>query len=125
MAGTVTVGRRMTLRRLMPARGYRPAHLTRQFMAKCPGLWWEMGADLPAPSPRLARYAADDATRCLCHAVHLDPFLRDYVLRCSRPAYAAASRRLPRRPATGPYGHAGWHGQCVRPSPGSADHDRH
>lgn len=28
----------------------------------------------------MARYAHDDATRCLSHAVHLDPFVRDYVL---------------------------------------------
>lgn len=39
-----------------------------------------MGADLPTGFPRLARYAPDDATRCLCQAVHLNPFLRDYVL---------------------------------------------
>ena len=35
---------------------------------------------MPRAFPRLARYTRDDATRCLCHAVHLDPFLRDYVL---------------------------------------------
>lgn len=39
-----------------------------------------MGAGLPTAPLRLARYARDDATRCLCHAVHRDPFLRDYVL---------------------------------------------
>ena len=39
-----------------------------------------MAADLSAVFPRLARYSQDDATRCLCHAVHLDRFLRDYVL---------------------------------------------
>jgi CHAT domain len=37
-------------------------------------------ADVAAYSPRLERYSQADATRCLCHAVHIDQDLRDYVL---------------------------------------------
>ena len=39
-----------------------------------------MAADVSAVYPRLRPYAHDDATRCLCHAVHTDPFLREYVV---------------------------------------------
>lgn len=35
---------------------------------------------MPRPLPRMPTMAADWATRCLCHAVHLDENLRDYVL---------------------------------------------
>src|ERR1700733_6887327 len=55
-------------------------HLAMHRMHFFVGQWQKMAADVPAASPRLARYARDDATRCLCHAVHLDPFVRDYVV---------------------------------------------